>query len=70
MSSIIEKPDGTIVVTVRLTIRNPRIIEVIKHAPRRRLAATIVDLMTNGLQRQSTDDEEEDIDLSDMAIVL
>lgn len=72
MSSIINKPDGSIVVTVRLTIRHKGLIEAIRGAPRRGLARTLVYLMLNGISSKPVEieDDEDDIDLTDMAIVL
>ena len=49
--TVVEKPDGTIVVTARLTFkpgRDDRLIELVKQAPRGSLAATIREAMWSG----------------------
>jgi hypothetical protein len=65
VSSIIEKPDGTQVWTIRLTLhpsiaREARIIQLLRAAPKRRLAATILDLMMNGLPAENAGEKEEE----------
>ena len=70
MSSIEKKPDGTIVITTRLTLTpgiHDQLIERILGAPPRRRAATIVGLMLHGVASvEETQVEDESWDLDDL----
>ena len=53
MSAIVKRPDGTLVVTLRLTLkpgRDDALITVIQSAPQRGLAATVREAMRGGTQ--------------------
>lgn len=68
MSSIIVKPNGTIIVTVRITLkpgRDDQIMELIDNAPRRGLASTIREAMRTGISNpENLYTEENELDLS------
>lgn len=67
MSSILTKPDGTKVVTVRITLkpgRDDTIIALIDNAPVRGLASTIREAMRTGIidsDNAFTEDEQLDL---------
>lgn len=53
MSAIVRRPDGTLVVTVRLTLkpgRDDALMAVIQSAPHRGLAAVVREAMRGGTQ--------------------
>lgn len=73
MNSIIEKADGTLVVTVRITLKPERddgLIALVRSAPRRGLAAVIREAMRNGIGQNDTFSEELDFDLSGLGFEL
>lgn len=72
MSSLIEKPDGSIVLTVRLTIRDPALIAAIRAARPRKLASTLVNFMLHGMPRKDSpvEEEDDDFDLSGLAEII
>ena len=67
MSSIEYKPDGTIVVTARITLkpgRDDRLIEILETAPARGLASTIRESMRTGITNRPENFVNDDLDLS------
>ncbi len=74
MSAVDKRPDGTLVVTLRLTLkpgRDDALIEVIQSAPKRGLAAVVREAMRGGTQ--VVDEAVEDkvpIDLANLGIEL
>ena len=57
MSAIVSKADGTLIVTVRLTLKPGRdddLIAVVQSSPKRCLAATVREAMRGGTQRQAS----------------
>jgi len=76
VSAIVEKDDGTLVVTVRLTLkpgRDDALIALVHSAPYRGLAASVREAMRNGAsQFVSYEDElgEDDFDLPDLGTEL
>lgn len=73
MSSIEYKPDGTIVVTARLTFkpgRDDRLIELIKNAPARGLASTIRESMRSGSGNGPENLTDERLDLSGLGLEI
>jgi hypothetical protein len=73
MSCILEKPDGTLVVTVRITLRPGRDdaqIGLVRAAQRSKLAGMIRESMRSGLGAELVAVEDEDIDLSGLSIDL
>jgi hypothetical protein len=67
VSSILVKPDGTLVVTVRITLRPGRDdaqIDLVRNAPRSKLAAVIREAMRNGVDAGAVLVDEDDMDLS------
>jgi hypothetical protein len=62
MSAIVRRPDGTLVVTLRLTLkpgRDDALIAVIQSAPQRGLAAVVREAMRGGTQMPDQADESE-----------
>jgi hypothetical protein len=56
MATAVEKPDGTLVITVRLTLkpgRDDALIALIRLAPRRGLAAAVREAMRGGVGEKS-----------------
>jgi len=73
MSAIEKKPDDTIVVTVRITLKPGKdndLIYLVTNAPARGLAATIRNAMRSGIQTENITDPEEDIDLGGLGYDL
>jgi len=72
--TIVEKPDGTLVVTARLTFkpgRDDRLIELVKQAPRGLLAATIREAMRSGASEQALIEIEiEEVDTSGLGMEI
>jgi hypothetical protein len=69
MSSITRTKKGSLVVTVRITLvpgRDDDLIELVQHAPPRRLARAIREAMRSGIVSTETVEEEDLIDLSDL----
>jgi hypothetical protein len=69
MSAITVKPDGTIVATVRITLkpgRDDTLIEMINRAPARCLAATIREAMRTGIMDSAELFKDEDLDLTSL----
>jgi hypothetical protein len=74
MATVVEKPDGTVVIAVRLTLkpgRDDALIALIRLAPRRGLAATIREAMRGGVgvTNEMTTTESE-LDLSALGLEL
>lgn len=74
MSSVIKKPDGTLVVTVRLTLKPSRdqaLIDLVQRAPPRRLARAIREAMRTGVSTATLAAEDDELlDLSSLALDL
>ena len=74
MSAIVSKPDGTLVVTIRLTLRPDRdddLIAIIRASPRRGLAATVREAMRSGIRQNGVAAEPmNDSDLSGLGMDL
>jgi len=76
VSAIVEKDDGTLVVTVRLTLkpgRDDALIALVHSAPYRGLAATVREAMRSGASHfvaYEVDDYEDDFELPDLGTEL
>lgn len=74
MATVVEKPDGTVVLTVRLTLKPKRddaLIALIRLAPRRGLAAAIREAMRGGVgEKCEMTTAENDLDLSALGLEL
>lgn len=74
MSAVLVKPDGTLVVTVRLTLKPGRdddLIDLVKSAPRRGLSAVVKESMRSGATPQFVVSASEDtLDLPDIGLEL
>ena len=72
MSAIARRPDGTLIVTVRLTLkpgRDDALIAVVQSAPSRGLAAVVREAMRGGTQpADAVPEEDTPIDLVDLGI--
>ena len=69
---MITKPDGTLILTVRLTLKPGRdddLIAIVLAAPPRRMAHTIRETMRSGLQRPEAPTPD-DFELPDIGIDL
>ncbi len=74
VNSITEKQDGTLVVTVRITLKPTRdddLIALVRAAPPRGLAGVIREAMRNGIGQDSdVSSQEFDLDLGGLGIEL
>lgn len=76
MACIVEKPDGTIVVLVHLSLKPDRddaIIQLLRSAPKRGLAGIVREAMRTGIgiaRIQNPEEEDEHFDLPDLGIDL
>ena len=76
MSSIVEKPDGTVVVLVHLSLkpcRDDALIQLIRLAPNRGLAGIVREAMRSGIEETPerwANDEEEKFEIPDIGIEL
>ncbi len=76
MAAIVEKPDGTLVVLVHLTLkpgRDDALIDMIRSAPSQSLAAVIREAMRSGIKLNDYGDIEEnevEMEISDFGIDL
>jgi hypothetical protein len=76
MAHIVEKPDGTIVVLVHLSLKPDRdeaIIQLLRSAPKGGLAGIVREAMRTGIGENHSQDllpEEEPLDLPDLGIDL
>jgi len=75
VAAIVERLDGTLVVTVRLTLkpgRDDALITLVRSAPYRGLAASVREAMRNGASQYVTfeDIDEDDFDLPDLGTEL
>ena len=74
MSAIVRRPDGTLVVTLRLTLKPGRddvLMAVIQSAPQRGLAAVVREAMRGGTQMlDQADESETHADISGLGMEL
>ena len=75
VSAIVERDDGTLVVTVRLTLkpgRDDALITLVRSAPYRGLAASVREAMRNGASQYVAFEEidEDNFDLPDLGTEL
>lgn len=77
MSAVLSKPDGTLVVTIRLTLKPGRddvLIALVDAAPRRGLAGAVREAMRTGIGHEMAyapaGAEELTFDLDDLGIAL
>ena len=75
VSAVLVRPDGTLVVTVRLTLKPGRdddLIRLVQSAPRRGLSATVRESMRNGVIPQFISDaaDDNDLELPDIGLDL
>ena len=72
--TLVEKPDGTVVVTARITLkpgRDDQLIELVKNAPRGSLATAIREAMRNGATvTANVEVEIEEIDTSGLGLEI
>jgi hypothetical protein len=72
MSAIVRRPDGTLIVTLRLTLkpgRDDALIAVIQAAPSRGLAAVVREAMRGGTRpADGVVEEKVSIDLTDLVV--
>ena len=74
LKTIVEKPDGTVVVTARLTFkpgRDDALIQLVKRAASGSLAATIREAMRSGASEQVLNEVEiEEVDTSGLGMEI
>lgn len=71
--SFAKKPDGTLVVTVRITLkpgRDDELIDLVKSAPPRGMAMTIREAMRNGSVIQYEDPETVEVSFAGLGMEL